>query len=352
MIVVDLPSGSSRQIPGSPAAPCDRRLSPTARAHVAYGRRFAIVDLTANAAIKHSASGQAVGHRGRSPNGRRVYVVNRAQQVGVVVDAGDLRVARTVTLRRPVATLSCSSGGSRALIAPGQRSRKAIVLDTTRPPAQAHLGGAGPGYVALSAHRRAHLLRERRQRHDHVRERLQPPAPPRPRARRPAARRDGRAAGLLAAPRHRRGRTASRATAARPDPRPRDDDTLNGFRGYDIVEGGEGNDIADRRDRQRPARRRARRRQAVRRVRPRPHGGRRRERLHDRRQLQRRPRGRRRQRLHRPGDADDRAVGGDGDDQIDRVRPRARPARGRPGNDHIDGGRAGDRIDGGPATTR
>ena len=68
-----------------------------------------------------------------------------------VVDAGRLRVARTMRLRRPVAGIALSSNGDRAVVGPGRRSRKAIVLNTRgRARARRISAGNGPSFVAFS----------------------------------------------------------------------------------------------------------------------------------------------------------------------------------------------------------
>ncbi len=128
-----------------------------------------------------------------------------------------IRPARACTSRTPAAiacrssTLRCS-GPRASCDRPADRRHRAVAQRAARPgrpraaraqggrdqpPAReadpAHLGRQGPDLRRLLPHRRARLLRQLGQRHDHVRERLQLPAPAGPGAGRPAHHGHGRA---------------------------------------------------------------------------------------------------------------------------------------------------------------
>ena len=163
-----------------------------------------------------------------------------------VIDAAPLRVARTIRLRPPgrrasrVSPNGAARGGRPGpALAQGDRDQHRAAASAIA----AHLGRQGPVVRRLLPHRRAHLRRQRGHRHDHVRERLQLPAPARASVK--VGRRiigDGRAVGLLADDRHARARTS-----------------LKGDRGPDLIRGLGGDDTPERLPRQR--RRRGRRRQ-------------------------------------------------------------------------------------------
>ena len=85
------------------------------------------------------------------PGGAAVFVTNAGGRSVSVVDTAALRVSRTLRLRRPVGGIALSASGDRAVVGPGRRSRKAIVIRTSgRARGTAHLRGKGPSFVAFS----------------------------------------------------------------------------------------------------------------------------------------------------------------------------------------------------------
>jgi DNA-binding beta-propeller fold protein YncE len=153
LFVVDLATGTVAAQIATPPRPRALAISPDgARADVTYGKRgFAIIDLTLSRTIKRLRVGRKPVALAASPSGRRVYVVNERSQSLSFVDADQRRVERTLRLRRPVATIALSRDGTRALVGPGRRSNKAIVVDLGRVRQLKRISiGRGPGYVSLS----------------------------------------------------------------------------------------------------------------------------------------------------------------------------------------------------------
>ena len=165
----------------TPRRPAAVALSPDgARAYVLSGsRKLAVVDLVTLRIVKSLRVGRRPFDLAVHPGGGVVFVTNAGGRSVSVVDTNRLRVARTMRLRRPVAGIALSSNGDRAVVGPGRRSRKAIVLNTQRPRTRAaHLGRQGPVLRGVLPHRGAHLRRELGLGHGDLRERLQLSPPP------------------------------------------------------------------------------------------------------------------------------------------------------------------------------
>ena len=214
--VVDLTTGFVVGEVATPRRPAAIKLSPDgARAYVVSGsRKLAVVDLLTLRVVKSLRVGRGAFDLAVHPDGGVVYVTNAGGRSVSVVATAALRVAADPAARRPVAGIAVSGNGDRAVIGPGRRSRKAIVIATSgRASPEAHLRRQRSLVRRLLPHCGTHLRRELRLGHGDVRERLHLPPPVRQRARRAPHQRHGRAVGLLACDRYSR--------AGHPQGRPR-----------------------------------------------------------------------------------------------------------------------------------
>ena len=151
---MDLVTGASSREIATSKRPAAIALSPDgARAYVLSGtRKLAVVDLVALRTVKSLRVGRSP-FDARGPSRRRRRVRDQRRRP-LRVGGRHGRAARRahVRLRRPVAGIALSPNGDRAVVGPGRRSRKAIVLSTRGRGKRTRRisAGKGPSFVAFS----------------------------------------------------------------------------------------------------------------------------------------------------------------------------------------------------------